>query len=361
MVVFLHALDPFEADNALLPNAGLSVDFFFVLSGFVIAYSYEKRFADGLGIIEFIQLRLIRLYPMIALGLIIGFTVYAIKIVTQQRPDLWMPVLGSVLLNAFLMPSPWLTNDAHGTAWPIDLPLWSLSFEFAINLIYAVLLVKLTGWRLWVAVSVGLLWSAWAVGSNGNTGGGPQWETLRQGWVRVYFPFVLGVLLAYLYRRSHRKVVRPWQSAGPFCMLILFATLVFPIPEPWTGWYGLAVVAGLFPVLVWIAARFESGKSNAVLSLLGELSYPLYALHYPIVKVCSNTLRRFGVSSDHPTFYLWIVTEVSLCVALAAAAWVWIDKPTRAWLTPWTKKNRSHINQFSIHEKSNDFLCSNRS
>jgi peptidoglycan/LPS O-acetylase OafA/YrhL len=83
-VLALHALTPFNLDY-FLPHAVLAVDFFFLLSGFVIGYAYEHRLLANLSVTGFIRIRLIRLYPLILVGTIFGFLVFCLKAVFAQE------------------------------------------------------------------------------------------------------------------------------------------------------------------------------------------------------------------------------------------------------------------------------------
>jgi peptidoglycan/LPS O-acetylase OafA/YrhL len=339
-VVFLHALDAFSIDRDWLPQAGLAVDFFFALSGFVIAHAYDKRIAGGLSTGRFIRSRLIRLYPLIVLGLLTGFAVYAIKIVTQHRPDLWVSMLGSTGLNALLLPSPWLTVEDHGTGWPINLPLWSLSFEFAINVLYVVLLVRLSVVRLTAVAGLGLVLLAWQAWHAGGIGGGPSWDSMGYGLIRVLYPFTAGLLLARLYRASapsaRTRISMPPHVLGVLCAVTLVGIFMAPVPSMMAGTYQWAVVALAFPALVWLAAHADAktspGHVHGMLERLGAWSYPLYVLHYPLIKAGSNTMRRLGIDAAHPAFWVCIAAEVLASLALAAIALHWYDMPVRAWL-----------------------------
>src|SRR5437879_3798779 len=81
------AFDPWEIRYAT-PHAGLAVDFFFLLSGFVIAHAYEKRLLETMSFCSFLVVRLIRLYPLILLGLLCGFFVFVIKQIIAHEPPI---------------------------------------------------------------------------------------------------------------------------------------------------------------------------------------------------------------------------------------------------------------------------------
>ena len=78
VVVIFHDLSPFDLDS-LIPHAPLAVDFFFCLSGFVVAYAYEKRLLGTMSFADFVAVRIIRLYPLILAGLLLGAVVFVLR------------------------------------------------------------------------------------------------------------------------------------------------------------------------------------------------------------------------------------------------------------------------------------------
>src|SRR5271170_6431289 len=71
-VMLGHFVVPLGVNHVLVSSSFFAVDIFFCLSGFVLCYSYEDRLDHGLSAIDFIKLRLIRLYPIYIAGLALG-------------------------------------------------------------------------------------------------------------------------------------------------------------------------------------------------------------------------------------------------------------------------------------------------
>jgi peptidoglycan/LPS O-acetylase OafA/YrhL len=145
-----HTLTP-----AWLPHGYLAVDFFIIVSGVVIAQSYEERFAQALDLGGSVMRRVILVFPLVALGVLIGASVRLVEL--QVAPDLVDPldqVLVSSVLNALLIPMVYGSEVANRALYPSDGPLWSLFFELAVNLIWAAWLV---GRRTRVLVAVVLV------------------------------------------------------------------------------------------------------------------------------------------------------------------------------------------------------------
>ena len=113
-------------------NGFMAVDFFFILSGFVMGYAYDARLADGrLTTGGFIRRRLIRLHPMVIMGAIVGLACFAVQGFTNwegERMGASM-VLAAFVLALFLIPTP-LRFDVRGNteAFPLNGPHWSLFF-----------------------------------------------------------------------------------------------------------------------------------------------------------------------------------------------------------------------------------------
>jgi peptidoglycan/LPS O-acetylase OafA/YrhL len=296
------------------PNAHLAVDFFFCLSGFVIAHAYEGRLRLGLSVMAFTRERLIRLMPLAAAGALLGGAVLMVRTGLSHDTPVGH-VLAATALNALLLPSGDLIAT-HRAAYGVDMPLWSLFWELAINVVFAVAALRLTTRRLVVAVVIGALAMAWLGLAEQGVDAGSLRGNFWLGSARVLFPFACGVLLNRLPPRSNRL--------GPLVFIglaaLLFGPAVGPIGE-------ISVVLVAFPAMVWIGAGAKVGpRLGRVCLWLGAASYPIYVLHEPLVRLASNLTRKLGVSDP--------VLVSGLCFGLAiAAAWAAMalyDEPLRA-------------------------------
>jgi peptidoglycan/LPS O-acetylase OafA/YrhL len=132
-----------DGAKVILHHAPLAVDFFFALSGFVIGYAYDDRWPD-MTAGQFLKLRLIRLHPLVILGVLLGFVSYLFDPLagsTQAAPLYKVVValiLGLLLIPAGALPNRW--SDTH----PLNGPCWSLLQEYIGNLAYAFLLRHLS-------------------------------------------------------------------------------------------------------------------------------------------------------------------------------------------------------------------------
>jgi peptidoglycan/LPS O-acetylase OafA/YrhL len=320
-VVLFHAgLDL----GAYVPRFGyLAVDLFFLLSGFVLSRAYDRRLAGGMGIFEFLSIRVVRLFPLFFLGLVLGIpvTFMNIKIVEASFHDIGV----HLAFNIFGLPS--LINDqanfqAPGIQllFPINLPFWSIFAEFWIANVVFVLLAKFAGNKtvmLLVAAScVGLFFNEHA---NYTMDAGAIWNRFWGVFPRVGYSFFCGVLI------SRMAVSRLPPSVPAWCLsLTLVAILNLPLSGKAAHLFELMSVIFFFPVLIYFGASAIERFPRAG-ELLGDASYALYAIHSPLLVVL-----RWFTSSDQQAGIIQIVFTLTLL----PFAW-WLSKADtsfRRWL-----------------------------
>ena len=265
--------------RGLATNSGLAVDLFFCLSGFVLNMAYDRRLGSGLSAARFFTLRLARLMPLIILGTIVSGVYVAFRLKVQGVEGMTLPLLLALAAGATGVPYVGAPVEIGGPQiFPLNGPQYSLFLELFINLLWAMTYrLPLTGQgrdRLFIAlIGVSLV----SIGLFG--GGGDKAATFLQGFPRVTCSFLIGVLLQK--RLSRRPVALrlgrsfPWMMAG--MGLLFFAPLHLPAAVD-----VLWILLGA-PLVVASGSQFSlSGPINRILLLGGELSYPIYALHYPI-------------------------------------------------------------------------------
>ena len=136
----------------------MAVDFFFILSGFVVGYAYDDRWGRTLNIRNFFKRRLIRLHPMVVLGVVLGAITFIIQGSMQWDGThvAFSMVLLAMLLNLFLIPAVPGTGPevrGNGEMYPLNGPNWSLFFEYIGNIAYALFLRRLSTKALAVFVA----------------------------------------------------------------------------------------------------------------------------------------------------------------------------------------------------------------
>lgn len=349
LVVFYHIFEglSFAAGGTLITtiNHGyLAVDFFFILSGFVIGYAYDDRWKRNMTLGNFFTRRLIRLHPMIIMGTIIGAITFCIQGSVQWDGShvATSAVMLALLAAMFFIPAyPGAGYDVRGNGEMFSLngPSWSLFFEYIGNILYALFIHRLSnrGLAILVALSgIGLAWFALfdivgygMLGVGWTLDGANFWG----GMLRMLFPFSLGMLLS--------RHFRPIKTRGAFwicsaALLILFCVPYIEGKSPvcLNGVYELICIALIFPALVWIAAsgKTTDKQSTRICRFLGDISFPLYAIHYPLMYL----------------FYAWLIknklytfTECWQMAALVYTGSILLaylclkcyDEPVRKWLS----------------------------
>ena len=321
----------------------LGVDFFFILSGFVMGYAYDLRLEDrSLTLGGFIKRRLIRLHPMVVMGVILGAIAFIIQGCTKWDGTevALQAVMWATLLGLFLIPSP-LGMDVRGNteAFPLNGPHWSLFFEYIGSLLYGILLHRLpTKWlRVWVACGIFSI-AAYALLQEGG-GVAYGWSSepmnLLGGALRMLYAYPMGLLMARMFRQR-----KPEPLQGPvflFCSLALVVLLGLPLfggKESETI-YQLVCLFSFFPGIIWIGARgMVSGRQQRAVSFLGRLSYPLYATHFPLIYLYITWVARDDAPYQgyiHP--WLLVIITLVASVLIATLCLLFYDEPLRKWLS----------------------------
>lgn len=341
MVLLMHLFEGHtggDLHKMIINHGYLAVDFFFLLSGFVVAYAYDDRWG-GMTQWEFYKRRLVRLQPMVILGSIIGAALFVFQIdpfyPLAAGASLWQVLLLMVIGFTLIPVPPSLDVRGWGETFPLNGPAWSLFFEYCANILYAAGLYRLSNRWLGVLVAIAgaALFHLAVFGERGDLVGGwtLTWEGVYIGFVRLLFPFFAGVLMMRLGMRIRVKGAF-WTSS-----LLLIVALSLPrfggTANLWmNGLYEALCVLVIFPLVVAIGAGQQQmgGMSLRIARFFGDLSYPLYITHYPLVYI-----YMAWVVTDKPSTNEAIVGGVAVAVGAVAIAYASLrlyDLPLRRWL-----------------------------
>ena len=352
IVVAFHLFETYSRGPMyqILNHGYLAVDFFFVLSGFVIGYAYDDRW-DKMSMWGFFKRRLIRLQPMVILGSIIGALVFyfgASQMFAQIIETPWWMVVISLVLACMMLPVPpgmdirgWQEMNALNGA------SWSLTWEYLANILYATAIRRMSVPVLSVFVVISAYLTLDIV-FNIDTfalleGRSAEMHTLIGGWSltptqlyiglsRLCFPFFCGLLMFRLGKRISLRGGFWW------CSAIIVVILVIPclgVPDSrWAdGIYNAVAVIVLFPLLVITGAgsKITDRKTIAACKWLGAISYPLYITHFPWVYM------QMAWAEAHPdapvgTHIFVAVSVLIIAISIAYASMKLYDEPIREWL-----------------------------
>jgi peptidoglycan/LPS O-acetylase OafA/YrhL len=321
ILVVLYHIPPYLQRWFACPNAFLAVDFFFCLSGFIIAYSYENRILRGMSLGDFCLSRLIRLYPLYFLGSFLGLLSVCILTYGEGRSHLRLSdLLVAAVLSLLVLPN--LGNAwSNHSVFPLNGPAWSLFFELFANLIFwfGIRLRFATRLALLLITTTSLIILSLATSPLSNVGAFT--ESFTPGFARVGFSFGMGLITFRVYKSGRTCLLSgKTASAAAFAVIVLLGAMLLTrgrIVEQHTTQLLLAAIVS--PLVVYIGSLVKvPAAAVPICSFFGDFSYPLYILHQPFLLVWGgHTAHR--LSAVHP-----LVTQLSIPIfgfAVAGISW----------------------------------------
>jgi len=340
MVVAFHIFESHATSHLdqIINHGYLAVDFFFLLSGFVIGYAYDDRWST-MSIGYFFKHRLVRLQPMVIMGMLVGAVCFYFQdsVLFPGISEVSIGTLLLVMLIGFtLLPvPPSLDIRGWGEMHPLNGPGWSLFYEYVANILYALVVRKFPVWMLSVLVIIsgGALIHLAVTSHGGDLIGG--WsltpEQIHIGLSRVMYPFFAGLLLS-----RTAKLIRV-KNAFLWCSVLIIAVLSMPrimgSEHLWiNGLYDSLSVILIFPFIVYLGASGEvTGKyARPLCKFFGDISYPLYITHYPLIYLYAGWVHDNKLTL-HDTYPMALLVFGG-SVVLAYTCLKLYDEPVRKWL-----------------------------
>ncbi|MBR1436811.1 MAG: acyltransferase [Bacteroidales bacterium] len=367
MIVAFHMLEYYSKGPAyqILNHGYLAVDFFFILSGFVIGYAYDDRW-DRMNLGNFFKRRLVRLHPMLIFGTIVGAIlyyhqdyVYGVNFDNASTP--WWALLLTCLYGFTLLPIPNKWNiRGMGEMHPLNNVFWTLMWEYIANILYATVIrrfsrIVLTLFVIFSAfLTVNLcmnidVFGVWAERTS-------EAYTVIGGWTlephmlviavtRLLYPFFCGLLLSRLFTGfdGGKKLlnVEKFRVKGGFWKCVAAVAILLAMPriggtDPANFWmnglYETVVILICFPLIVLFGVGSKAeGATGKICKFLGDISYPLYVTHLPFVFVMMNWA---ATHAEAPTATHFTVAAglYIMAVGVAYAALKLYDLPVREFL-----------------------------
>jgi peptidoglycan/LPS O-acetylase OafA/YrhL len=349
-----HGYSPLYS-SPLVRNSYLFVDFFFVLSGFVIAWNYAARLDSWPAVKRFLILRAGRVYPL-HLFMLLCFVAYETfrYLNASGQPSAAAAFSGgtqplALLTNLFLVHS---LNLHEGLTW--NGPSWSISTELWAYVVFALVSVWLgmRNWMLLVAAVAAPLLLLHLSKTGMDT-------TYDYGLIRCVFGFALGVVCF----RVHSRWQHPSARSRPLMMTLLevltvAAVVSFVAAAGTSAWSFLAPFVFSTAVLIF---AIEAGAVSRLfripfLKWLGKLSYSIYLTHYIFVLVLPGVVKRllhrdlwtpmplpsgqyvlaFGRNNLEGTLFYAALLAITL--AFSAFTYRWVETPGRDWTRRWIGK-----------------------
>jgi len=323
LVVIFHLYEAYYPDLNFHPmhHGHLAVDFFFLLSGFVVGYAYDDRWGK-MTIVDFFKIRLVRLHPLVVVSVIIGAICFWFDpFFDGSKPGL-LKLIGITPIGITLLPSPDVRG--WGETHSLDGPCWSLFQEYIANVLYALFGKKMSKLILWIVVIISGAVLIVVSSQRGGVATGWGYETFWIGLVRMMFPFFAGLLLfrsGKLFNVKHAYVV---------CSAILVVLFFLPAFK-YNGLYEAACIIIAFPIVVAAGAGGTvDGRWAKLCNFSGAISYPIYILHYPFIYIYTYwvAFRK----PDPKDIFPVAIGLFAFFILLAFAMLKLYDEPVRNWL-----------------------------
>lgn len=336
VVVIFHFMEIVITDFSqnFISHGYLAVDFFFCLSGFVIAYAYDNRIA-GMELKTFVKLRLIRLQPLVIIGSVLGLLTFLFDPYSNLYAIYGFKETALIFItSAFLIPYP-VVSERYFNLFNLNAPSWSLFWEYVANLAYATILFKVTKKVLPLLVLLAAAVLFYVSYSAGNLLGGWSGGTFFHGLARISFSFLMGMLIF----RSNWIIKNKLGLLGMSALLLL--AFLTPYNEQWNWLVDLFLVVLYFPLIVSLGAGASlANKHYKINKFSGDVSYPLYMTHYPFMWVFANYVVVEEPSIS--TLILVVPISIILLIGLAYLVTKFLDFPIRRYLKDKLKASASH-------------------
>lgn len=380
LVVIFHLFETYTPHGGQqhLNHGYLAVDFFFILSGFVVGYAYDDRW-NSMSTWSFFKRRLTRLHPMVILGTVIGASLFFFSYDafpgTVEIP-MWK-FLVCLVMGLFIIPC---SKNLDIRGWnevnSFNGPVWTLTLEYVANILYALVLRRLPKIALaalclaaaFFTLDLTMGWDVFGLfpfkeftAADGSivSYGGPQYH-VKGGWAlnpqqmyiafsRLGYPFLCGLLISRILpsrMSAQNPSGSPFHVKGGFWLSALLLSIILCMPciggtdgIP-NGLFQAASILVFFPLIVLLGAgsRTTDAFSTKLCKFLGDISYPIYITHYPLIYV------HMSFAAKHADAPLWMHVAASAGVVVMALIIAYgslkaFDEPVRKWLTEnWLKK-----------------------
>ncbi len=302
-VLLYHTPVIFGSRPYVFAKGYLGVDLFFILSGYVMARSFESKPATAQAAGKFILDRYLRMLPIMALGGVIGL------------PLLWYRVHDAgqfaaiALANLLLLPV-----SFQREAFPLNVPAWTIIYILLGNLLHRLVFSRLRGISLVLAITVSMMVAGWAAALAGSLNVGARPETMLLALPRLLLGYLIGIGL----RQS-------WGDAPPITVPPLLGLVAMPLLLAAAWWYGvtswlfdMAFVVVACPLIIAGAMQLQTGARLAIFA--GAWSFPLYAIHFPLL----IRLRNNG----------WVAWQAAAIALTLSALATWLEMVIRQKLKP---------------------------
>jgi exopolysaccharide production protein ExoZ len=314
------------------------VDFFFVLSGFIIVTAHRNDFFRPARLLVYIRKRVTRIYPVYW---IIFATVFGVAWLLPSTRAALPHDPGLVARALALMPLD--QTVVGGTGAPVIVTAWSLQYELVFY--------SIVGLFIWGRVAAGLVVLALVANAALCSVGTDVCRYPASFFASPYFLlFGLGALVALLTRASSIPglIARPGYVAALGALGFTLTAVVETITLAPLGSH-LSMVAYGFSSAAIIYGLVEAEKGGWVLGarstiqIFGDASYSLYLLHFAVLSILFKLMLQTGLKGTSGALVTLVVVFIG-CLLSSLAFHVWIERPLMQWLSVSRRNHLANLN-----------------
>lgn len=263
-------------------NAGGAVDAFFIISGFVMMQNYQDKINARYKFFYFLKVRFKRLAPLNTIASCLGFiAILLILLKSNNGFDMTViDVIKGFLYSILFIPNfnnfawPYGTEIQVGGIFPINIPAWSLFLEWVAYIFFYTIIRYARAYILYFWIFFVLIYILISFIYQMDNPGWSQ-SSIWQGVARVLFGFFTGMVIC-LYKRTNDKI--------NYSLVIFFSVISFSLLLFGDVRFSLLNTFIFVPLTIYFICHLRfTNKINRALCWLGEISYPLYMIHIPLV------------------------------------------------------------------------------
>jgi peptidoglycan/LPS O-acetylase OafA/YrhL len=323
----------FGLRNSLFPGGYLSVDVFFVLSGFVLSLNYGGAISSGaIDARAFIVARFARLYPLFFATTLVGCVVMTARFRSNFGHIEYIALIESSAANLFLAPS---FFEPYGlrSLFPFNPASWSIFFELFASVAFFVFLGRLRVKLLLLVIAASAITLALTIWLVGTIDQGYSTATFIPGFPRVLFSFSVGVAIQRCFER------RPWRLSGRVLFSTLLLALLFVQARLYVSnirLYDLVGVYLLAPLIVMVGAGVSlEGLRRRMAAFLGDISYSVYLTHNALI-IAAAGLAQVALGAKIYDLGPGVgFAFVPFVVGVSYASYSRLERPARMYIRRW--------------------------
>jgi len=337
MVVLLHTpYDYGPAEILFVKNSGYFVDFFFILSGFVMTFAYKEKIAEGMKFTKYILLRFARLYPLHLFMLIVWLPYVLLKYYAHSigygETEMFRWSNEYTFLSNLLLIHSLGVHDVH--SW--NTPSWSISTEFYTYIVFFIISVfidKKDSLLIPIIISSSLYYFLYSLDT------GDMLFTIDYGIVRCIAAFYLGTLIFRIKQRISLDTLNQ-----NFMEIFATACVITSITYANDGYVFIFLSFASFMLSMLVFSSEKSGLIGNTLNMtafrkMGLWSYSIYMTHRIVIDVLSNIAEYvFKVDLFGPGFGFYAViiniAILAFVVLISRFTYVYVEKYFQDLLKP---------------------------